>query len=80
VAVLITSAEERRALLDIAGLILLELGSSDASAAHELYAALRQADAAGAEVVLAVPPAAKGLGEALADRLSKAAGPRQPKK
>jgi L-threonylcarbamoyladenylate synthase len=80
VAVLIASVEERRALVDIAGLISLELGSSDASAAHELYAALRQADAVGADVVLAVPPASAGLGEALADRLRKAAGPRRSQK
>jgi L-threonylcarbamoyladenylate synthase len=80
VAILIASGDEREAVRGVAGLTLLELGSGDASAAHELYAALRQADAAGAEVVLAVPPAARGLGEALADRLSKAAGPRSVEK
>lgn len=78
VAVLIASAAEQRAVLDIPGLTLLELGASEASAAHELYAALREADATGAEVVLAVPPSTQGLGEALADRLSKAAAPRAP--
>lgn len=56
--------------------ILIDLGASDDDAARALYAALREADCKGATVVLASPPAARGLGEALADRLAKAAGPR----
>ncbi len=54
----------------------IELGPDADIAAQRLYAALRQADAEGASVILASPPAARGLGEALADRLTKAAGPR----
>lgn len=76
VAVLASGAREREALQDVPGITFLELGSTDSSAAHELYAALRQADATDADLVLAIPPAARGLGEALADRLGKAAGPR----
>jgi L-threonylcarbamoyladenylate synthase len=75
VAVLVASAE-RAALHGMAGVTLLDLGDSDHDAAQRLYAALRQADVDGSQVVLASPPAARGLGEALADRLSKAAGPR----
>lgn len=45
--------------------------------ARELYAALREADAGGAQVALVVPPPESGLGLAIADRLRKAAAPRQ---
>jgi len=55
---------------------VLELGTSDDVAAQRLYGALREADEQNADVVLAAPPLARGLGEALADRLAKAAGPR----
>jgi L-threonylcarbamoyladenylate synthase len=44
--------------------------------ARELYAALRQADDAGAEIALIVPPQETGIGIAIADRLRKAAAPR----
>ena len=44
--------------------------------AQSLYAQLREADAAGAEVILVVAPSETGLGLAVADRLRKAAGPR----
>jgi L-threonylcarbamoyladenylate synthase len=44
--------------------------------ARNLYARLRDADAQGADVVLAVLPDDAGLGAAIADRLRKAAGPR----
>jgi L-threonylcarbamoyladenylate synthase len=44
--------------------------------AHDLYARLRAADALGVEVVLVVRPAPTGLGEAIGDRLRRAAGPR----
>jgi L-threonylcarbamoyladenylate synthase len=43
--------------------------------ARDLYAALRRADELGLEVVLAVPPAAVGIGAAVADRLGRAATP-----
>ncbi len=44
--------------------------------ARLLYERLRAADAAGADVVLAVLPHEEGIGAAIADRLRKAAGPR----
>lgn len=44
--------------------------------ARALYAALRRADAEGADVVLAPRPSSRGLGEAVADRLRRASGPR----
>ena len=76
VAVLVSSGDDRGALAAIDGLCLLDLGASDDDAAQRLYAALRQADVDSADVVLASPPAASGIAEALADRLTKAAGPR----
>ena len=45
-------------------------------AARNLFAALREADASGAEVVLAERCPEEGLGAAIADRLRRAAGPR----
>ncbi|MEO8553390.1 MAG: Sua5 family C-terminal domain-containing protein, partial [Kofleriaceae bacterium] len=47
-----------------------------AGMARELYAALRDLDAAGVDVVIAALPPAAGLGEAVGDRLRRAAGPR----
>ena len=44
--------------------------------ARSLYSALREADARGADVLLATLPDERGLGLAIADRLRKAAGPR----
>lgn len=44
--------------------------------ARHLYAALRDLDAAGVDVVVAALPPAAGLGEAVGDRLRRAAGPR----
>jgi L-threonylcarbamoyladenylate synthase len=49
-----------------------------AGMARELYAALRDLDAAGVNVVIAALPPAAGLGEAVGDRLRRAAGPRKP--
>ena len=48
-----------------------------AGMARELYAALRDLDAAGVDVVIAALPPAAGLGEAVGDRLLRAAGPRK---
>ena len=50
-----------------------------AGMAHALYAALRELDAAGVDVVIAALPPAAGLGEAVGDRLRRAAGPRWPR-
>ena len=47
-----------------------------AGMARELYAALRDLDASGVDVVIAALPPAAGLGEAVGDRLLRAAGPR----
>lgn len=48
-----------------------------AGMARALYAALRDLDAAGIDVVIAALPPAVGLGEAVGDRLRRAAGPRR---
>jgi L-threonylcarbamoyladenylate synthase len=47
-----------------------------AGMARELYSALRDLDASGVDVVIAALPPAAGLGEAVGDRLLRAAGPR----
>jgi len=47
-----------------------------AGMARELYRALRDLDAAEVEVIVAALPPAAGLGEAVGDRLRRAAGPR----
>jgi L-threonylcarbamoyladenylate synthase len=48
-----------------------------AGIAHALYAALRDLDAGGFDVVVAALPPTAGLGEAVGDRLRRAAGPRR---
>ncbi len=45
--------------------------------AHGLYSALRDLDELGVNVVIAALPPASGLGEAVVDRLLRAAGPRR---
>lgn len=76
VAVLASHLDEREVIRTLREVIFLDLGDDASSAAQRLYGALREADARAASVVLASPPVAEGLGEALADRLKKAAGPR----
>ncbi|MGE5181289.1 MAG: L-threonylcarbamoyladenylate synthase [Acidobacteriota bacterium] len=49
-----------------------------AGMARDLYGALRDLDAAGVDVVIAALPPAAGLGEAVGDRLRRAAGPKRP--
>ncbi len=51
-----------------------------AGMARGLYAALRDLDAAGVDVVIAALPPAAGLGEAVGDRLRRAAGPKRPER
>ena len=58
------------------GARILEHGDDVARYARELYASLRQADADGVRMLIAVLPAAEGLGYAIRDRLAKAAAPR----
>jgi L-threonylcarbamoyladenylate synthase len=53
-------------------LVLGPAGAPDTYAAL-LYAAFRRADAEGCAVILAVPPAAEGIGVAVRDRLARAA-------
>ena len=53
--------------------VLLDHGDDLVGYARQLYAELRAADDAGAEVVVAVLPPARGLGHAIRDRLLKAA-------
>jgi L-threonylcarbamoyladenylate synthase len=47
--------------------------------ARALYGALRDLDAQGVDVIVAALPPAAGLGEAVGDRLRRAAGPRRTK-
>jgi L-threonylcarbamoyladenylate synthase len=44
--------------------------------ARSLYASLRELDAQGCDVIVVVPPAARGVGRAVIDRLQRAAAPR----
>jgi L-threonylcarbamoyladenylate synthase len=76
VTVLLQSPVDRAALEVVSNVTVCELGLGDDVAAQQLYGALRQADLDRADVVLTSLPVARGLGEALADRLLKAAGPR----
>jgi L-threonylcarbamoyladenylate synthase len=58
-------------------LIVRELGPALADVAHDLYAALRELDDAGVDIILVNAfPAADGLGVAIADRLRRAAAGR----
>jgi L-threonylcarbamoyladenylate synthase len=76
VALLASYDDTAAALGSVKAAIFLDLGVDAASAAQRLYSALREADSRGATIILASPPKAVGLGAALLDRLSKAAGPR----
>ena len=58
------------------GARILDLTDDVARYGRELYTALRFADNEGVRVVIAVLPAAEGLGHAIRDRLTKAAAPR----
>ena len=58
-----------------ATLVLGPVGNADDYAAR-LYAAFRRADAEGAQVILAVPPPAEGIGVAVRDRLQRASAGR----
>jgi L-threonylcarbamoyladenylate synthase len=56
--------------------IVLEVSGDEADLGRSLYALLRQVDEWGCDVALASLPAETGLGAAIADRLRRAAGPR----
>lgn len=85
--VILTSGSEtssRESALRAAGkkvmLLAQHIDEKDSQAfARSLYAALREADAQGADVLLATLPDERGLGLAIADRLRKAAGNRADK-
>jgi L-threonylcarbamoyladenylate synthase len=55
---------------------VVPLGGSEDEAARRLYQSLRDLDRAGCDVILASIPEERGLGLAIADRLRRAAGPR----
>ncbi len=57
------------------GVHAIEVPAALEAYAHDLYARLRAADSLGVDVLLVVRPAAAGLGEAIGDRLRRAAGP-----
>ncbi|NMN58139.1 L-threonylcarbamoyladenylate synthase [Xanthobacter sp. SG618] len=62
-----------------AALVLdLSPAGSLTEAAARLYGALRSLDAAGVDAIAVVPLPREGLGEAIADRLARAAAPRPP--
>lgn len=69
-------ARQVSAFRDADQIVVIEMPCSDEQFAQKLYAALRQADAAECDVILANLPSADGIGAAIADRLRKAAGPR----
>lgn len=52
--------------------VVLDAGPDAESYARRLYALLREADRAGADTVVAVPPPAVGIGVAVRDRLERA--------
>lgn len=63
------------------GVVTLRVGATERDLAHELYAALRRLDEEGVEVVVSVIPDAvgsseAGVGDAVRDRLQRAAAPR----
>jgi L-threonylcarbamoyladenylate synthase len=78
--VAVLGADRTLAALALApGTLARPLPDDDAGAARDLFAALRELDLAGVDVIVAIAgdwPA--GLGEAIADRLQRAAGPREP--
>ncbi len=55
---------------------VLDPGSDVEAYAHSLYQWLREADARGIDVLVAVLPPDRGIGRAVRDRLAKAAAPR----
>ncbi len=59
------------------GVDTLRVPADPAGFARELYARLRELDARGCQLILAVPPPGAGLGLAVRDRLRRAAAPRK---
>ena len=78
IGILVTTETEavlRKSLGDVKALHFITLGqkASPETIAHNLYAALRQFDAIGVDVIYAEGPAQDGLGIAIMDRMKKAA-------
>jgi L-threonylcarbamoyladenylate synthase len=65
------------ASIGLGSVVVYRLPDDLAGMARCLYAALRDLDAADVDVVIAALPPAVGLGEAVGDRLRRAAGPRR---
>jgi L-threonylcarbamoyladenylate synthase len=72
------AADEEAATLEGAGVHVARLGPMDdlAAISRRLYAALRELDAAGLDLLLAHSFGTQGLGLAIEDRLRRAAGGR----
>ncbi len=68
-----TAAEAAIIAVDTPNAWILDHSDDLAAYAHSLYAELRSADERGVHTIVAVMPAARGLGHAIRDRLSKAA-------
>ncbi|MEH3146027.1 MAG: L-threonylcarbamoyladenylate synthase [Methylobacterium frigidaeris] len=75
-AVMLFGAAEPPGLDGASGRLDLSPSGDLAEAAANLYAGLRRLDATGAAVIAVVPLPAHGLGEAIRDRLERAAAPR----
>jgi L-threonylcarbamoyladenylate synthase len=74
-AALIAPSTALAASTGVAGIVArLDAGDDAESYAARLYALLREADASGAEAILAIPPPPGGIGDAVRDRLRRAAG------
>lgn len=72
--VLVASSEEATVVAAaVRGAWIIDHSDDLAAYAHSLFAELRAADQRGAETIIAVMPAARGLGHAVRDRLTKAA-------
>lgn len=72
--VLVASSEEATVVAAaVPGAWIIDHSDDLAAYAHSLFAELRAADQCGAETIIAVMPAARGLGHAVRDRLTKAA-------
>ncbi len=72
--VLVASSEEATVVATaVPGAWIIDHSDDLAAYAHSLFAELRAADQGGAETIIAVMPAARGLGHAVRDRLTKAA-------
>jgi L-threonylcarbamoyladenylate synthase len=57
--------------------VLFELPEDLDEQARQLYDRLRHADRLGLDVLVVVPPPGRGIGDAIRDRLRRAAGPRE---